>query len=199
MDAENQNFLPEHNLGKKKYETEYVRLTSSLQRFLYEQACRFIFYHNLYFFRSSRAMLLLACLSSTLATPSWAAASWVCLMQWPTLASPSLCKFYFSVKKQGFGAGAEAKITSKTFAHLKETLNIIFWCSKWRKTAELAGCHPQSTTLRKGVVFCCQGYRVIADFVLQCSVCMLQNVLFPLTLSEHEYMRSTCHQMAVTC
>lgn len=23
--AENQNFLPEHNLGKKKYETEYVR------------------------------------------------------------------------------------------------------------------------------------------------------------------------------
>lgn len=24
-DAESQNFLPEHNLGKKKYETEYVR------------------------------------------------------------------------------------------------------------------------------------------------------------------------------
>lgn len=25
IDAESQNFLPEHNLGKKKYETEYVR------------------------------------------------------------------------------------------------------------------------------------------------------------------------------
>lgn len=31
MDAENQNFLPEYNLGKKKYETEYVS-TAKLQQ-----------------------------------------------------------------------------------------------------------------------------------------------------------------------
>lgn len=30
MDAESQNFLPEHNLGKKKYETEYVRALNHL-------------------------------------------------------------------------------------------------------------------------------------------------------------------------
>lgn len=38
-------------------------------------------------------MLPLACPSSTWGTPSWAVASWVCPMLWPTLALPSLCKY----------------------------------------------------------------------------------------------------------
>ena len=33
-DAENQNFLPDNNLGKKKYETEYVRKRNVISELL---------------------------------------------------------------------------------------------------------------------------------------------------------------------
>lgn len=48
-----------------------------------------------HFPHSTRAMLPLACQSSTWETPSWAVASWVWPMPWPTPASPCLCTFFF--------------------------------------------------------------------------------------------------------
>jgi len=48
-----------------------------------------------HFPHSTRAMLPLACQSSTWETPSWAAASWVWPTPWPTPASPCLCTFFF--------------------------------------------------------------------------------------------------------
>lgn len=43
MEAESQNFLPEHNLGKKKYETEYVRASAILQQ-------KYLLWSHVFFF-----------------------------------------------------------------------------------------------------------------------------------------------------
>lgn len=121
-------------------------------------------------------MLPLACPSSTSAMPSWAVASWVCPTQWPTLASPYLCEFFFSIsafymqagrgRKWWFYADTTANTTSKVLADLTGS-------SKYRKKMP----HWHNTQLRRGRCgfVCC--VKVTGSKVYKSSLLQFKNSL----------------------
>lgn len=112
---------------------------------------------------STRAMLPLACPSSTSAMPSWAVASWVCPTQWPTLASPYLCEFFFSISAFHMQAGRGRKWWF--YADPQQIQHQRSWQISQVVQSKEKRCHTgtiRSWGEERQMWFCllCQGYRV---------------------------------------
>lgn len=115
----------------------------------------------LFHLHSTRATPHSACPCSTSAMPSWAAASWACRTQWPTLASPCLCKFVAVENIQGKNNWIRFKDKPQNWYNTTQLVsswgdrsrfvicvkvtgsNMHKWCSWWTQCCVCAMINPQ--------------------------------------------------------